>query len=106
RHTIFSRDWSSDVCSSDLVGRDYFKVLEGVEKSNRFTVIEGNLSNGRPVYRPAAHLRFDLSAETLTYPGGTIKAITDPANPISPGVHPIQIADFPHTSNPAYARKS
>ncbi|HLU01477.1 MAG TPA: hypothetical protein VKZ94_01860 [Advenella sp.] len=48
------------------VGRDYFKVLEGVEKSNRFTVIEGNLSNGRPVYRPAAHLRFDLAAETLT----------------------------------------
>src|SRR6266511_2505292 len=24
RHTIFSRDWSSDVCSSDLVGADAF----------------------------------------------------------------------------------
>src|SRR5690606_40665633 len=22
RHTSFSRDWSSDVCSSDLIGRD------------------------------------------------------------------------------------
>src|SRR5690606_40472555 len=28
RHTIFSRDWSSDVCSSDLVRRD--PVTDGV----------------------------------------------------------------------------
>src|SRR5436309_856085 len=28
RHTRFSRDWSSDVCSSDLVGQDRVLVIE------------------------------------------------------------------------------
>src|SRR5690606_39922840 len=30
RHTRFSRDWSSDVCSSDLIGVDfeYFETLD------------------------------------------------------------------------------
>ncbi len=88
------------------VGRDYFKVLEGVEKGNRFTVKEGNLKHGRPVYRPAANLKFDLSAETLTYPGGTIRAITSSSKPTPVGTHPIQIADFPHGSNPAYGSHS
>src|SRR5690606_40352040 len=29
RHTRFSRDWSSDVCSSDLVGRDQLDIAVG-----------------------------------------------------------------------------
>src|SRR5690606_40918922 len=28
RHTIFSRDWSSDVCSSDLASEPALKILE------------------------------------------------------------------------------
>src|SRR5690606_40887223 len=30
RHTTFSRDWSSDVCSSDLVARDLLEREEAV----------------------------------------------------------------------------
>src|SRR5690606_39962842 len=29
RHTIFSRDWSSDVCSSDLMKVEALPVIEG-----------------------------------------------------------------------------
>src|SRR5690606_40928593 len=43
RHTRFSRDWSSDVCSSDLFARNLFiqptpEELQGFEP--RFTVIQ------------------------------------------------------------------
>src|SRR5690606_39814008 len=35
RHTIFSRDWSSDVCSSDLYGRKTkgFRIVKTTDQS-------------------------------------------------------------------------
>src|SRR5207302_4289837 len=42
RHTRFSRDWSSDVCSSDLVELDTFQVaydiIGGGEEGSKFEV--------------------------------------------------------------------
>src|SRR5690606_39834043 len=35
RHTRFSRDWSSDVCSSDLeIGREQFRWFNGMMKKH------------------------------------------------------------------------
>src|SRR5690606_40951581 len=48
RHTRFSRDWSSDVCSSDLTDT----VLEGVEERERL----GSTGFGRGVAIPHARI--------------------------------------------------
>src|SRR5690606_41134160 len=37
RHTRFSRDWSSDVCSSDLTLKAYQKAMEVYEKAQSGT---------------------------------------------------------------------
>src|SRR5690606_39817511 len=42
RQTIFSRDWSSDVCSSDL-GERISSVLSRPNRRNRFNMNAGNL---------------------------------------------------------------
>src|SRR5690606_40619473 len=39
RHTIFSRDWSSDVCSSDLPGEG-FGALVDLDTGNHAQIIE------------------------------------------------------------------
>src|SRR5690606_41140892 len=39
RHTRFSRDWSSDVCSSDLPPK-YFAVMKHLNKVNRPLLIQ------------------------------------------------------------------
>src|SRR5207302_2145908 len=38
RHTRFSRDWSSDVCSSDLWDGRYRASVPGTESSHKFTL--------------------------------------------------------------------
>jgi hypothetical protein len=77
-------------------GRDYFSVIEGPEKSKKFSVLTGNLRPGEPGYRAGAALKFSLGQKILTYSGGRAAAFTHPSNPISVGTHPIQIPDFPH----------
>lgn len=92
--------------NSSEAGRDYFTVLEGVELNREFSVKSGNLTPHKPAYRAPANIRFSLSNELLTYPGGTIKAITDSNNPVPLGVHPIQIPDFPHGGGSLYLSTS
>src|SRR5690606_41151165 len=60
RHTRFSRDWSSDVCSSDLIsfGLINCKLLFAVEikiLAERFLLLLLSLKNGTPstIYRGA-----------------------------------------------------
>src|SRR5690606_39617247 len=40
RHTRFSRDWSSDVCSSDLSNPKLFQVPIAIEIANQTKLIE------------------------------------------------------------------
>ena len=82
--------------SSSKNGRDYFTVLEGVHAGKSFSVLAGYLQQGNPGYKPAANLHFNIGKQLLNFPGGQVKAITSPQNPITPGSHPIQIPDFPH----------
>lgn len=77
-------------------GREYFTVLEGPERTKKFSVLAGNLRGGNPGYRGPASLVFSLSQRTLTYSGGRATAFSHPDNPIHVGTHPIQILDFPH----------
>src|SRR5690606_40988106 len=53
RHTRFSRDWSSDVCSSDLshthkLARDYNIWLKKTDNSKGPKVFEGKAVDGTP----------------------------------------------------------
>src|SRR5690606_41098120 len=48
RHTRFSRDWSSDVCSSDLGGRQYL-VSNGQLQDYRAIVADLDWVPGKPV---------------------------------------------------------
>lgn len=82
--------------------RDYFTVLEGVEKNKKFSVKIGNLKTGIPSYRPPARLTFSISKNKLNFPGGEIKAITVVRNPPPIGILPIQIPDFPHIMGTSY----
>jgi len=82
--------------------RDYFTVLEGVEKNKMFSVKAGNLKIGSPSYRPPARLTFSISKKKLSFPGGEIKAITVSRNPPPLGTIPIQIPDFLHIMGAAY----
>ena len=87
-------------------GRDYFTVLEGVERGSQFSVKAGNLSKDNPGYRGPAMLTFSRERELLTYPGGQVKAITYEGKPIPIGQHPIQIPDFPHIMGEGYLSKT
>src|SRR5690606_28130819 len=59
RHTRFSRDWSSDVCSSDLSTglTDLDKIIGGFQKGNSY-ILGGRPSMGKS----AMMLKFALSA--------------------------------------------
>ena len=88
-------------------GRDYFTILEGVERGKKFSVKSANLKNGNPGYQGSAQLQFSITKELLVYPGGQVKAVTDKTNPISDGkAHPIQIPDFPHERGMGYLAQS
>src|SRR5690606_19688954 len=47
RHTRFSRDWSSDVCSSDLVNSDY--AIRQLMERDFITVVGRSETVGRPL---------------------------------------------------------
>jgi hypothetical protein len=87
-------------------GRDYFTILEGVERGNKFSVKSGNLKIGTPGYRAAVNLQFNLTKELITFPGGRVKAVTHTRNPIPAGTYPIQIPDFPHQLGTGYITQS
>lgn len=87
-------------------GRDYITLLEGVERSKKFSVKAGNLKNGNPGYRGPVNLQFSLSKELLSYPGGQVKAITSEDEPIAVDNYPIQIPDFPHPKGVPYIGQS
>lgn len=87
-------------------GRDYFMVLEGPERNKLFSVLSGSLRGGEPGYLASAGLQFSLSLRQLTFPGGTVQAITDDRNPVPRGQHPIQIPDFPHDLGFGYLGQS
>ncbi|CAM3817191.1 hypothetical protein [Paracidovorax anthurii] len=86
--------------------RDQFTVQEGVERGKKFSVKSGYLKTGNPGWRGTASLQFSLGQQRLTFPGGQIKAITHPRNPIRLGSHPIQLPDFPHSMGAIYSNQS
>ncbi len=86
--------------------RDYFKILEGVERGKKFSVKTGHLKIGSPGYRTAANIQFNPAKELITYPGGQVKTVTHTRNPIPAGAHPIQIPDFPHQLGGGYMAQS
>ena len=92
-------------------GRDSFTILEGVERGKKFSVKTGNLKSGNPGYHGMASLTFNITKGVLTYPGDQVKAITGAGTsngdkPISIGMHPIQIPDFPHNGGMGYLAQS
>lgn len=76
-------------------GRDYFSPEEGAERGGKFSVISGNLVSQNPGYGPAVNLRFNIAEETLVFPGGSVKAITHPMNPIGLGFIRFSSLIFP-----------
>src|SRR5690606_40376896 len=70
RHTRFSRDWSSDVCSSDLNNEEnrHLRLAKGVIKTNKFKNLDINLSE------------LDIERSKLIVTEAGIHAITIPFN--------------------------
>src|SRR5690606_39727376 len=67
RHTIFSRDWSSDVCSSDLYWRAlaYQRELAAIADS---AAVAGASGIDESLYRSTGELALD--------PGRTVQLVT------------------------------
>lgn len=88
--------------------REYFVVKEGVERSNTFSVKNGNFNKGTPNggYRGPAQIEFSLGKKELIFNNNKINAFTLMNNPISIGKHPIQIPDFPHASGSLYTSQT
>src|SRR5690606_41079390 len=61
RHTRFSRDWSSDVCSSDLIGQPAQGLLGAaqVEEELALSLGRGNLDDAPVAQDELVHLRLD-----------------------------------------------
>src|SRR5437868_14440556 len=57
RHTRSKRDWSSDVCSSDLQQRGAFSRTQ---LTNSFLLILRRKTNGGPFVRSETRRRFDV----------------------------------------------
>lgn len=87
-------------------GREYLTVSEGPLRGTACSVVAGNLKFGNPGYRAGARLEFSLSRGTLSFPGGSVNAITDSSNPVPAGQHPIQLPDFPHELGAGYLSSS
>jgi hypothetical protein len=90
-----------------LLGRDYFKPTEGLERGNLFSVPVGNLNKDSLQYQGPARLTFSISKHQLTYAGhNKATAKTDPLHPIALGAHPIQLPDFPHEHGRGYTGRT
>ncbi len=90
-----------------ISSRDKFEILEGVHKGKKASVsVRGAttswLGSPMPSYKISVSLTFTISTSQLKTPIGDIQAITDSDNPISPGVYPIQLPDFPHKLGEPY----
>src|SRR5690606_40422335 len=69
RHTSFSRDWSSDVCSSDLLKR----FADLADKSTGSTDM-GNVSQVVPAIHPGIHIDSEHSNHHPGFAATTITA--------------------------------
>src|SRR5690606_41060228 len=98
RHTIFSRDWSSDVCSSDLV-RVYMTtirshltpdVIEGIQLGDEVYFHVTNLEQDWDMPHGFA-IKGNNNSELLVMPGETItlKWVPDRV-----GIFPFYCTDF------------
>ncbi len=91
--------------------RDYFRIEEGVYNGKNASVSQKSSSSswlGKPLptYRGPVTLRFKKSEGKLITPIGTLKAITDPNNPIRNGVHPVKLPAFPHDLGRSYVPRA
>jgi hypothetical protein len=87
--------------TSSTPQRDYFTFVEGPHKgkaasAKRPSATQSHLSSSRPAYRRAATLTFNIAAGSVNWGGASLKAITHHLNPVSVGIHPLQLPDFPH----------
>lgn len=103
-------------------GRDYATVSEGVLAGTDFDVKSGNLvdtytrfnnlqitvaaRSGGPVVIDGESYDLDISLSykdgSASKSAGPFPALTDPANPLPWGKHPVEIADFPHDKGLPY----
>jgi hypothetical protein len=90
-------------------GREKFRVLEGIRKGKTGSVKlapTGASQFGLVTLKGAASVRFNLGSERLTFGSHSIKAITDPDNPVPTGVWPLQIPDEKHRKADRYLARS
>jgi hypothetical protein len=108
--------------SSTANGRDYGTIKEGILDGTSFDVTAGNLQS---TYRRVSDLKvrvkphagspavidgisYDLDLSISYKESGSIRrtgpypATTDPSNPLSYGIHDLEIADFPHPAGARY----
>src|SRR5215217_731542 len=64
RHTIYWRDWSSDVCSSDLA------TIDSQSPGSKVTVQRLDARDGRRIGEPRAAGRSGSNVTTMVVPGG------------------------------------
>jgi hypothetical protein len=92
--------------------RDYFKILEGRESNNKASVKQKPngqswLKKGNPGYRSAASVTFNIATGEVTYAGGNaLGATTDSSNPVSTGIHDLELPDAPHRGGEYYMARS
>ncbi len=92
-------------------GRDYFKIEEGAYKGKNASVSQNSgsaswLGKPLPTYRGPVNMTFKKGEGKLMTPVGTLRATTDPSNPIPNGQHPVQLPAFPHDLARGYVSKS
>jgi hypothetical protein len=90
-------------------GREKFRVLEGIRKGKTGSVKltqTGGSQFGSVTLKGAASVRFSLGSERLSFGSQSIKAITDPDNPVPTGVWSLQIPDEKHRKAHRYLARS
>src|SRR5437870_7455818 len=81
RHTRWPRDWSSDVCSSDL---NFYKILEPKKPAS-----SGQLSDH--IEESLSHPVNDFSFSSIVKPGNVAGILVDPIVPLSAQMQAIEI---------------
>ncbi len=92
-------------------GRDYFDIEEGVYKGKSASVSQKSgssswLGKSLPTYRGPVSLIFRKNEGKLVTPIGSLSATTDSSNPITNGLHPVQLPDFPHDLGRSYTSRA